>query len=77
MLNKYFEKYIEQVVGKDAFPELRTTPSYRQAMRTFDAFWKPSFVGQNDNDIYVSFAHANLRDNKAKGLFQNTMTITG
>ncbi|XXG97656.1 hypothetical protein Hte_003963 [Hypoxylon texense] len=77
MLNKSFEQYIEQLVGKDAFLELRTTPSYRQAMRTFDAFWKPSFVGQNDNDIYVSFAHANLRDNKAKGLFQNTMTITG
>lgn len=77
MLNKSFEKEVRNIVGEDAFQNLKKTPGYQSAMREFDLVHKLSFRGQGDADRYVSFPMANLEDNKAKGLMKNSITLSG
>ncbi|KAI0965133.1 Hsp70 family protein-like protein [Xylaria arbuscula] len=77
MLNRSFEELIRQTVGEEAFVSLKKTEGYRSALREFDAAHKLSFRGPRDSDRYVNFPMANLKDNKAKGLVKNCMTLTG
>ncbi|TGJ87961.1 hypothetical protein E0Z10_g854 [Xylaria hypoxylon] len=77
MLNRSFEELIKQTVGEDTFLGLKKTEGYRNALREFDVAHKLSFRGPRDNDRYVSFPMANLKDNKAKGLVKNSMTLSG
>lgn len=77
MLNRSFEELIRQTVGEEAFVALKKTEGYRSALRDFDVAHKLSFRGPRDSDRYVSFPMANLKDNKAKGLVKNCMTLTG
>ncbi|KAJ3577211.1 hypothetical protein NPX13_g3354 [Xylaria arbuscula] len=77
MINRSFEELIRQTVGEDAFVGLKKTEGFRSALREFDVSHKPSFRGSGDLDRYVSFPMANLKDNKAKGVVKNCMTLTG
>lgn len=77
MLNKSFEEEVKQTVGDNAFPGLKKTQGYQSALREFDLVHKLSFRGQDDADRYVSFPMANLKDNIAKGLIKNSMTLSG
>ncbi|KAI0539552.1 Hsp70 family protein-like protein [Xylaria digitata] len=77
MLNRSFEELIKQTVGEDAFLGLKKTEGYRNALREFDVAHKLSFRGPRDPDRYVSFPMANLKDNKAKGLMKNSLTLSG
>ncbi|KAK5636412.1 hypothetical protein RRF57_012125 [Xylaria bambusicola] len=77
MLNRSFEELIRQTVGEDDYVVLKKTEGYRSALREFDVAHKLSFRGPCDSDRYVSFPMANLKDNKAKGLMKNCMTLTG
>jgi hypothetical protein len=46
-------------------------------MKTFDENIKPEFRSRDDEDQYVTFPKANLKDDPAKGLKSDTITVTG
>jgi hypothetical protein len=77
MLNRSFEEEVRRAVGEDHFPSLKKTEGYRSALREFDVAHKLSFRGTEDADRYVSFPMAKLKDNKAKVLIKNSLTLSG
>ena len=77
MINRLLEEGIQTVVGDEAFVKLKHTEGYRNALKEFDVAIKVSFAGKNDPDKYISFPMANLEDRPAKGLFKNSMTLSG
>jgi hypothetical protein len=77
MLNKRFEEWIRTVVGDRAYLDLQETDAYRRVMKTFDEIIKPSFRSVDDEDQYVNFNKANLKDDPAKGLQNGSITVTG
>ena len=77
MLNKRFEEWIKNVVGDQEYIQLRGTDAYRRAMKTFEDIIKPGFRSRDDRDEYINFPTAKLKDNPAKGLVSDTITITG
>lgn len=77
MLNRRFEEEVKNTVGPDAYMKLSTTSAYRSALKDFDGAIKVGFRGKDDPDRFVSFPMAGLKDNKAKGLVSNSMTLSG
>lgn len=77
MLNRRFEEWVKDIVGERAYLELREQDPYRRAMKTFDENIKPGFRSRDDEDQYVTFPKANLKDDPAKGLKSDTITVTG
>lgn len=76
MLNRRFEQWIKDVVGERAFLNLRETDGYRRAMKQSEDTIKPGFQGEDDEDQFVNFPVANLKDDKARGVKANSITLT-
>jgi len=76
MLNRRFEEWVKNVVGERSFLELREQDAYRRAMKDFDKNIKPGFRSKDDEEQYVNFPKADLKDDPAKGLKANTITVT-
>ncbi|KAL9114873.1 MAG: hypothetical protein Q9227_001116 [Pyrenula ochraceoflavens] len=76
MLNKRFEEWVKTVVGDRAYLDLKEKDSYRLAMRTFDENIKPSFHSKDDEDQYITFPKAKLKDDPSSGLQSDTITVT-
>ena len=77
MLNKRFEEWGKHTVGERAYIELKETNGYRLAIKQFDENIKPAFRSRDDEDQYVNFPMANLKDNPAKMIKSNCITLTG
>ena len=77
MLNKRFEEWVKNSVGERAYIELRETNGYRLAMKQFDESIKPAFRSRDDEDQYINFPMANLKDNPSKRIKSNCITLTG
>lgn len=77
MLNRRFEEWVKDVVGERAYLELRESDPYRRAMKTFDENIKPGFRSRDDEEQFVTFPKANLKDDPAKDLKSDTITVTG
>ena len=77
MLNKRFEEWVKNIVGERAYIELRETNGYRLAMKQFDESIKPGFRSRDDEEVYINFPMANLKDNPAKRIKSNCITLTG
>jgi hypothetical protein len=77
MLNKRFEEWIKDVVGERPYLDLRDTDAFRRGMKQFDESIKPSFRSIDDEEQYVTFQKANLESSEARGLVNDTITITG
>ena len=77
MLNKRFEEWVKNVVGERAYLDLREQDSYRIAMKTFDENIKPGFCSRDDEEQYVTFPKACLKDDPDKGLQSDTITVNG
>ena len=75
MLNRRFEDYIKSIVGEDEFVRLRETGAYARAMKNFDDHIKQEFYHCEDDEQYVNFPRAGLKDRPEKGLLHNTITI--
>lgn len=75
MLNRRFEQWIKDVVGERAFLDLRETNGFRLAMKQFEESIKPGFQGVEDEDQFVNFPMANLKDDKAKGVKANSIAL--
>ena len=77
MLNKRFEEWVKNIVGERAYIELRETNGYRLAMKQFDESIKPAFRSRDDEDQYINFPMANLKDDPTKKIKSNCITLTG
>ena len=77
MINRLLEEEIQKVVGDEAYVKLKQTEGYRNALKEFDVAIKISFTGKNDPNKYISFPMAHLKDEPAKGLVKNSMTLSG
>ena len=77
MLNKRFEEWVKNIVGERAYIELRETNGYRLAMKQFDESIKPAFRSRDDEDQYINFPMANLKDDPSKRIKSNCITLTG
>ena len=76
-LNKRFAKAVEELVGEDAFFELKKTRGFQEAVKQFDKQIKTAFRGGEDEDYYVNFPMAKLEDNEDEGLVSNSWNIDG
>ena len=77
MLNKRFEQWIKDIVGENSFLKLKKTNGYRLAMKQFDEKIKPSFKSKDYEDQYINFPMAGLKDNTARGVMSNCITVKG
>ncbi len=77
MLNKRFEEWVKDIVGERAYIELRETNGYRLAMKQFDESIKPAFRSRDDENQYINFPMANVKDDPAKRIKSNCITLTG
>ena len=75
MLNRRFEDHIKSVVGEKEYIRIRDTSAYTRAMKHFDETIKPGFHISEDNEQYVNFPKAGLKDQREKGLSKDTITI--
>ncbi len=71
-LNKRFEAAVSDVVGEDAFYQLRRTKGYEEAVRFFDQTVKRAFTGLPEESWYVNFPMADLQDDPTNHIKSNT-----
>lgn len=76
MMNRHFEDWVQSVVGERAYLDIVGQPSYKLAMKFFDETIKPSFRSLGDEESYMTFPGAYLKDDPTKGLKCNTITVT-
>ncbi|KAL2003822.1 hypothetical protein VTN02DRAFT_2039 [Thermoascus thermophilus] len=77
MLNRSFERWIQETVGDAEYRQLKNTDGYRAAMQQFDLTVKPAFRSEKDRDRYLSFPMANLKDDHSKGIVRNAIKLKG
>lgn len=77
MLNRSFERWIQETVGDAEYRKLKNTDGYQTAMQQFDLTIKPAFRSEKDRDRYLSFPMANLKDNHSKGIVRNSIKLKG
>ncbi|ESZ93131.1 hypothetical protein SBOR_6503 [Sclerotinia borealis F-4128] len=70
-LNMRFEEAVRELVGEKQFRTLRTTRGFRSAVEQFDLSVKTAFRDQEDEDFFLNFPMAKLRDNTNKNLVSN------
>jgi hypothetical protein len=77
MINKRFENWVKDMVGERQYLDLKETArdAYSQAMQAFDENIKPAFRGKDCRDQYVNFPMAKIKDDPAKRINGNTLTL--
>ena len=76
-LNKRFEEAVKNVVGEDQFYHLRTTKGFEEALLQFDKSIKVAFRGGLDEEYYVNFPTADLRDDPWNNIQANCWNMKG
>lgn len=76
-LNLRFENAVEELVGEEQFSSLKKTKGFAQASRQFDVVIKRSFRGDPDEDYFVNFPMAGLKDNLDRDLISNSWNMKG
>ncbi|RAL62854.1 hypothetical protein DID88_004695 [Monilinia fructigena] len=76
-LNRRFEQAVKELVGEDAYFHLRKTKGFEQATKQFDQSIKPAFRGDPEEDYYVNFPMADLKDDPFNGLQSSTWNMKG
>lgn len=76
-LNKRFEEAFKAVVGEDQFFRLRKTKGFEEAVSQFDKSIKVAFRGGVDEEYYVNFPMANLRDDPLNNIQANCWNMKG
>ena len=77
VLNKRFEQAVRNLVGDDQFYSLRKTTGFEQAMLQFDRSIKTAFTGDVDDDYYVNFPMARLKDDEMNNIQANCWNMKG
>jgi hypothetical protein len=76
-LNRRFEQAVKDLVGEDAYFHLRKTRGFEQATRQFDTQIKTAFRGDLEEDYFVNFPMADLKDDPVNNLVANTWNMKG
>ena len=76
MLNKRFEEHVRNIIGDDQYATLVKTKGYGHAMEQFDKSVKTAFRS-TDDEFFINFPMANLRDDPDNGLQSNCLQLTG
>ncbi|KAH7175320.1 hypothetical protein EDB81DRAFT_769600 [Dactylonectria macrodidyma] len=76
-LNKRFAEAVERLVGEDQWYELKRSKAFFLANKLFDREIKKSFTGNPDEEYFVNFPTAKLKDDPESGLEDNTWRMTG
>lgn len=63
------------VLGEKEFVRLRETRTYARAMKNFDENIKPGFQNSEDDEQYIHFPKAGLKDRPELGLVGDTVTV--
>lgn len=80
-LNKRFESAVKELVGEKQWSLLHSSKGFQLASSLFEKEIKKGFKGDSDDDyfddeeFYVNFYPARLKDNPARGLETNTWTM--
>ena len=70
-LNTRFQQAVKDLVGEDQFEELEKTIGFEEAVLYFDRFVKTTFKDDPEQDFYVNFPMADLKDDPANRLISN------
>jgi hypothetical protein len=76
-LNMRFEQAVKKLVGEDQYLHLQKTKGFELAKQQFDRSVKVAFRGDPDEDYYVNFPMANLRDDPTNNLDSNCWHMKG
>lgn len=76
-LNRRFESAVKDLVGEDQYFHLRKTRGFEQATEQFDRSIKTAFRGDQEEDYFVNFPMANLKDDQANNLQSQTWNMKG
>lgn len=76
-LNQRFVEAVRNLVGEDQFVELRKTKGFWLAEKAFDRDIKKAYRGDKNEEYYITFPMANLKNDLAAGLESNTWRMTG
>lgn len=80
-LNKRFESAVKELVGEEQWSALRSSKGFQLASSLFEKEIKKGFEGDSDDDcidddeFYVNFYPARLKDNPSRGLESNTWAM--
>ena len=77
MINRRFDEWVQNIVGSREYVELKEKDGYRRAMKQFDESVKPSFRSRDDENQYINFPMAGLKDEPAKNLKSDTIGVSG
>ncbi|KAL7936393.1 hypothetical protein V8C35DRAFT_295382 [Trichoderma chlorosporum] len=70
-LNQRFEDAVRRLVGKEQWRVLQPSKGYNYAAKCFDRDVKTSFMNREDDEYFVSFPMAKLRNDLDRGLQSN------
>ena len=76
-LNKLFEQSVKELVGEDQYYHLRKTTGFAQATQQFDRSIKTAFRGSAEEDYFVNFPMAKLKNDPVNNLEANCWNIKG
>ena len=76
-LNQRFDEAVKRLVGDDQWEGLRKSKGFFFAQKSFERDVKRSFRGSADEEHYINFPTATLRDNPKAGLESNCWAMTG
>lgn len=66
---------MKTVVGEKEFVKFRETRAYASGMEFFDETVKPGFHTTDDDEQYINFPKAGLKDRPQLGLSKDTLTV--
>ncbi|KAF7557450.1 hypothetical protein G7Z17_g653 [Cylindrodendrum hubeiense] len=76
-LNKRFAEAVNDLVGDEQWLALKKSKAFFLAEKQFDREIKKSFHGGEDEEYFVNFPTAKLKDDLDKGLEASTWRMTG
>ncbi|EXK29750.1 hypothetical protein FOXG_11731 [Fusarium oxysporum f. sp. lycopersici 4287] len=77
VLNERFSKEVETLVGAEQWSKLKTSRAFHLASKQFDREIKRSFRGGAEEEYFVNFPTAKLKDDLDYGLEASTWRLTG
>jgi hypothetical protein len=76
-LNKRFEEAIKNLVGEDQYFHLRKSRGFELAVQQFGRSVKTAFRGDADEDYFINFPLAQLKDDPDNNLVANCWNMKG
>ncbi|KAI1417493.1 actin-like ATPase domain-containing protein [Hypoxylon sp. FL1857] len=76
-LNKRFTETVQNLVGDEQWMTLKKSVGWSRALNEWDKVIKTGFQGDLEDESFVSFPQAHLKDDPEENLVANCWTMTG